>query len=89
MLVISITCYLSKFFDLAEMQRLHKQQICCVEYIDELMGELFAKCPPNTYIIVTADHGELFGEDDYFGHGSIMHEKCFKVPFLEGLCLEI
>ena len=32
----------------------------------------------------TADHGELFGEAGYFGHGPIMHEKCFEVPFLEG-----
>lgn len=85
-LLTKATSPASKFFDLAEMQRLHKQQVNCVEYVDKLMGELFAKCPPNTHIIVTADHGELFGEDDYFGHGPIMHEKCFEVPFLEGLC---
>jgi hypothetical protein len=36
------------------------------------------------YVIITADHGELFGEDDYFGHGPVMHEKCFEVPFVEG-----
>jgi len=34
---------------------------------------------------VTADHGELFGEAGYFGHGPIMHEKCFEVPFVEGM----
>jgi hypothetical protein len=38
----------------------------------------------NTHIIVTADHGELFGELGYFGHGPIMHDKCFEVPYLEG-----
>jgi hypothetical protein len=27
----------------------------------------------------------LFGEGDFFGHGPIMHEKVFEVPFLEGL----
>jgi hypothetical protein len=75
----------SEFFDQAEMQRLHQQQIQCVEYVDRLIGELFKKCPANTHFIVTADHGELFGEDGYFGHGPIMHEKCFEVPFLEGL----
>jgi hypothetical protein len=31
----------------------------------------------------------LFGEDGYFGHGPVMHEKCFEVPFLEGLCPKI
>jgi len=24
------------------------------------------------------------GELGYFGHGPIMHEKCFEVPYLEG-----
>lgn len=73
------------FFPADEMQRLHRQQVRCVEYVDGLLSELYAKCPPNTYFIVTADHGELFGEDGYFGHGPIMHEKCFEVPFVEGL----
>ena len=36
-------------------------------------------------IVRTADHGELFGEMGYFGHGPIMHEKCFEVPYLEGM----
>jgi arylsulfatase A-like enzyme len=77
------------FFDPEEMEQLHKQQIRCVEYVDNLLNDLFSKCPPNTHIIITADHGELFGEDGYFGHGPVMHEKCFEVPFLEGLCPQI
>ncbi len=72
-------------FPAAEMQRLHHQQSRCVEYVDALMGELFDKCPANTYFVVTADHGELFGEDDYFGHGPIMHQKVFEVPLVEGM----
>jgi arylsulfatase A-like enzyme len=73
------------FFTRKVLKELHEQQSRCVEHIDALIGELFAKSPPNTYFIITADHGELFGEDDYFGHGPIMHEKCFEVPFLEGI----
>ncbi len=72
------------FFNSDEMKRLHIQQIKCVEYVDSLFGKLLSKCPENTHIIITADHGELFGEGGYFGHGPIMHEKCFEVPFLEG-----
>ena len=72
------------FFDQAAMDALHTQQVSCVEYIDGLIGKLFDKCPANTHILVTADHGELFGEDGYFGHGPIMHEKCFEVPLIEG-----
>ena len=76
----------TRFFSKAVMQDLHAQQVKCVEHVDGLLGELFLKCPDNTYFIVTADHGELFGEDDYFGHGPVMHEKCFEVPYLEGFC---
>jgi arylsulfatase A-like enzyme len=45
--------------------------------------KLYDIVPKNTFITVTADHGELFGESGYFGHGPIMHEKVFEVPFLE------
>ncbi len=41
--------------------------------------------PENTWLIVTSDHGELFGEDGFFGHGPIAHEKVLEVPFVEGL----
>ncbi|MCP5195232.1 MAG: sulfatase-like hydrolase/transferase [Gammaproteobacteria bacterium] len=78
-------CKVADFFPPEEMQRLHRQQIRCVEYVDGLVGALYAKCPMNTYFIVTADHGELFGEDGYFGHGPIFHEKCFEVPLVEGM----
>ncbi|HYT91971.1 MAG TPA: sulfatase-like hydrolase/transferase [Gemmataceae bacterium] len=72
------------FFDAPLLARLHQQQVRCVEYVDGLFGELLAKCPRGTHIILTADHGELFGEGGYFGHGPVMHEKVFEVPFFEG-----
>ncbi|HSW05276.1 sulfatase-like hydrolase/transferase [Aquabacterium sp.] len=71
-------------FEPEMLKMLQAQQIKCVEYIDGLVGKLFEKSPPNTWFIVTADHGELFGEEGYFGHGPIMHEKCFEVPYVEG-----
>ena len=71
-------------FDAAQMRMLQLQQVKCVEYIDGQIGRLMDQTPPNTHFIVTADHGELFGEDGYFGHGPVMHEKCFEVPFIEG-----
>mgnify|MGYP000503011707 CR=1 FL=1 len=45
---------------------------------------LIERCPENTWFMIMSDHGELFGEDGYFGHGPIMHEKVFEVPFVEG-----
>ncbi len=72
------------FFDPELMARLHEQQVRCVEHVDGLFGQLREKCPRGTHIIITADHGELFGEGGFFGHGPVMHEKVFEVPFLEG-----
>lgn len=74
----------TRSFDRETMSRLHQQQVHCVEYADSLLPQLFDKCPVGTHIIITADHGELFGEDNYFGHGPIMHQKVFEVPFIEG-----
>ena len=71
-------------FEPEQLAMLRAQQVKCVEYIDGLIGTLYEKAPPNTWFIVTADHGELFGEEGYFGHGPIMHEKCFEIPYVEG-----
>jgi arylsulfatase A-like enzyme len=64
---------------------LKEKQRCNVEYLDSVMAELYDKAPQNTYILITSDHGEMFGEDGYFGHGPIFHEKVFEVFLLEGL----
>lgn len=74
----------SSFFEPEQMQALHDQQVRCVEHVDRLFGTLYDKAPPGTHFIITADHGELFGEGGYFGHGPVMHEKVFEVPFCEG-----
>lgn len=73
-----------KFFDQDRMDQLRERQIDTVRYLDGVFEELYDLVPENTYIVVTADHGELFGEAGYFGHGPIMHEKVFEVPYLEG-----
>jgi arylsulfatase A-like enzyme len=73
-----------EFFPAETMRFLHDQQIRCVEYVDGLIGELFTKCPADTHFLIAGDHGELFGEGGYFGHGPVMHEKCFEVPFIDG-----
>ncbi|HEY7306215.1 MAG TPA: sulfatase-like hydrolase/transferase [Bryobacteraceae bacterium] len=73
-----------KFFDTAKLELLRKRQIRAVKYLDRVTEELFDLVPKNTYITITSDHGELFGEDGYFGHGPIQHEKVWEVPFVEG-----
>ncbi|MGH9673507.1 MAG: sulfatase-like hydrolase/transferase [Bryobacteraceae bacterium] len=73
-----------KFFDSKKLRTLRQRQIEAVRYLDRVCEELFDLVPKNTYITITADHGELFGEAGYFGHGPIQHDKCFEVPYLEG-----
>lgn len=73
-----------QFFDDDQMKDLHLQQIKTVEYVDGVLGALIDKAPKGTHFIVTADHGECFGESGYFGHGPIQHPKVMEVPFLEG-----
>jgi Sulfatase len=74
-----------QFFDQDKLDQLRERQIDAVRYLDGVFTELWDILPKKTHVIVTADHGELFGEAGYFGHGPIMHEKCFEVPFVEGM----
>lgn len=73
-----------QFFDQDKLDQLRERQVDTVRYLDGVFEKLYDMVPKNTWIVVTADHGELFGEAGYFGHGPIMHEKCFEVPYLEG-----
>jgi hypothetical protein len=73
------------FFDDVSLRELHGRQINAVSYLDGVFARLFDQLPSGTWVIVTSDHGELFGEQRYFGHGPIMHEKVFEVPFVEGV----
>ena len=74
----------SPFFDQKKLDMLRQRQIAAVKHLDRVFEELFDLVPPNTYITVTSDHGELFGEDGYFGHGPIQHEKVLEVFLIEG-----
>ncbi len=73
-----------RFFKKREMKDLRDRQAKAVKYLDRVVEELFDIVPKNTYITITADHGELFGESGFFGHGPILHKKVFEVPFVEG-----
>jgi hypothetical protein len=74
-----------EFFDQQALVELRDRQIRAAEYVDGVCARLFELLPSNTWVIVTSDHGELFGEDRFFGHGPIAHEKVFEVPFVEGM----
>jgi hypothetical protein len=71
-------------FNERKLGELRQRQIDAVKYLDTVVEELFDLVPRNTYITITSDHGELFGEDGFFGHGPVVHEKVLEVPFVEG-----
>ena len=71
-------------FDSKKLRELRQRQQQAVRYLDGVVEELFDIVPHNTYVTITSDHGELFGEDGYFGHGPIQHPKVLEVPFVEG-----
>jgi hypothetical protein len=71
-------------FNASRMKELRERQIQAVRFLDGAIEELLDTVPKNTYITITSDHGELFGEDGYFGHGPIQHPKVLEVPFVEG-----
>jgi hypothetical protein len=73
-----------EFFDQSRLRQLQDRQIEAVRYLDGVFARLFDLLPDNTWVVVTSDHGELFGEERYFGHGPVMHEKVLEVPFVEG-----
>ena len=70
--------------DEAKLAELRARQVRALRYLDGVFERLFDIVPRNTWVVVTSDHGELFGEDGYFGHGPIAHDKVFEVPFVEG-----
>lgn len=59
----------------------------CVSYLDEQLGRLFSELDrkrilENTYVIITADHGEGFGEHDQFLHGKSLYREETHVPLI-------
>lgn len=55
-----------------------------IAYVDWLVGQLFDRirqlAPENTVLVVTGDHGELFGENGMLGHNLVLHDGLIHVP---------
>jgi len=57
----------------------YAHQVAAAEFLDRCLPALFSALPGDTLVILTADHGECFGEDGYLGHG-FNHPKVLEVP---------
>ena len=53
-----------------------------MRYVDHQVGRLLADAHPDTLIIITADHGEEFGEHGGTQHGRTLHDEVLRVPLL-------
>jgi hypothetical protein len=69
----------------AEISELRQRQVRAAAYVDGQLSRLYERLPPDTYLIITADHGDLFGEEGQFGHGPYIHQKVLEVPLVEGI----
>ena len=74
-----------RFFNQDRLDQLRRRQILAIDAVDEAVGQLLDALPAGTWVTITSDHGELFGEGGYFGHGPIPHRKVLEVPLVEGL----
>jgi len=64
------------------LKKLYKGELL---YADSLVGEFVNQLKESgrldkTIIIVTADHGELFGEDGWLNHGLTVREELYRIP---------
>lgn len=50
-------------------------------YVDSQIGQLLRMVPQNTVVVLTADHGQLFGEHDSFHHNGVW-EELLRVPLI-------
>ena len=54
-----------------------------LEHTDALVGQVLDQLPPNTLVVVVADHGESLTEHDYlFEHGDHLYDPSLRVPLL-------
>ncbi len=72
-------------FSKDELKTLHESQILGLERADKHIEQLLDLMPKPLLLVVGSDHGELFGEDNYFGHGPFFHKTLFEVPLTIGI----
>jgi arylsulfatase A-like enzyme len=58
-----------------------------IMWLDSQLGELFARLKEmglydSSLIIVTSDHGEMFGEHGFYTHNCVMYEGVIKIPLI-------
>ena len=64
---------------------MHASQIAGLERIDKRLCMLIDRLRKPLLLVFVSDHGELFGEDGFVGHGPFFHRALFDVPLAAGV----
>jgi Sulfatase len=67
------------------LSEMHASQIAGLECIDKHLAGLVACLRKPLLLLFVSDHGELFGEDGFVGHGPFFHRLLFEVPLAAGV----
>lgn len=65
--------------DLAHIVRLYQ---CEIAALDAALGVLLAGLPPETRVVLMADHGESFGHGYFFNHRAALTDEVLHVPLV-------
>ncbi len=77
--------YLKRPLTAAQLQHQVAQYDECVAYVDAQLARLYAAFEDSgraAWWIVTADHGEEFGERGSWGHAHTLHREALRVPLI-------
>jgi arylsulfatase A-like enzyme len=75
------------FYHEGDMVHTRELYTACVAHQDQLVGEILAALEAEglsgeTLVVLTADHGEEFGEHGGIGHGTSLYGELVRVPLL-------
>jgi len=69
-----------------QWEMLYAMYDATIKYTDACVEELFDfvtnQCERDTVVVITADHGDLFGEYDLLGHHMVLHDGLTHVPLV-------
>jgi arylsulfatase A-like enzyme len=70
-----------------QTEYLRSSYVDCVRYLDAQVGELLNELEArhilnDTWVIITSDHGEHFGDHELYGHGNSLYEATIHVPLV-------
>ncbi|WP_306052638.1 sulfatase [Natronococcus wangiae] len=75
------------YLSAAELDVLRRWYAASLRYLDDRLGAFLdwferAGLGENTVVVLTSDHGELFGEHDALYHGNFLYDEVTRVPLV-------